>query len=338
MNISEQKTNIILQNTAGQKIDTTHHEIQVKVDSAVIADTVPVKSVLVRHARIITSPVDNTAVSKKSPVAGLSYYDSLRSATPPTNSKKSFFPFIFLEKNRKRASEARISLMKNLREGNELPARPFHDDWIILIILLAAFLFSLINTFSKKFFPEVRKFFLFHGIGETPARDMAGLFHWHSTIINLISFFSMALFGYCATFYFGILPAGISGFATWSIIFGVVIVSVTLRHLICYFTGIMSSNEDLFSEYIIVVYLFFRFSALFLFIVVFLLSYSRIFYPEFLIKTGFVIFGIMFLIRIIRLFLIFIKRNISIFYLILYLCALEFLPVLVLLKYFTGLF
>jgi len=42
--------------------------------------------------------------------------------------------------------------------------------------------------------------------------------------------------------------------------------------------------------------------------------------------------------RIIKLFSIFLNRNISILYLILYLCALELLPVVVLIKYFAGLF
>jgi hypothetical protein len=45
----------------------------------------------------------------------------------------------------------------------------------------------------------------------------------------------------------------------------------------------------------------------------------------------------MYLIRVIRLIIIFLNRNISIFYLILYLCALEILPVLIVIKYFTGL-
>ena len=46
----------------------------------------------------------------------------------------------------------------------------------------------------------------------------------------------------------------------------------------------------------------------------------------------------LYLIRIARLFIIFINKGISLFYLILYLCALEFLPVVICLKYISGLF
>jgi len=47
---------------------------------------------------------------------------------------------------------------------------------------------------------------------------------------------------------------------------------------------------------------------------------------------------VLYLIRIIRLFLIFLKRSVSILYWILYLCALEFLPAAVTIKLAAGLF
>ena len=53
--------------------------------------------------------------------------------------------------------------------------------------------------------------------------------------------------------------------------------------------------------------------------------------------AGIIIIGLMYLIRVVRLLIIFLNRNISIFYLILYLCALEILPGLIIVKYFTGL-
>ncbi len=52
---------------------------------------------------------------------------------------------------------------------------------------------------------------------------------------------------------------------------------------------------------------------------------------------GIIVLGILYLIRVLRLFVIFINRNISILYLILYLCALEILPILISVKYISGL-
>jgi hypothetical protein len=88
----------------------------------------------------------------------------------------------------------------------------------------------------------------------------------------------------------------------------------------------------------ITVYQAYRYAALILFILVILLSYTELFSAQMIFTIGLIAFSALYLMRIIRLLLIFIKRDVSVLYLILYLCALEFLPVLVTVKYFTGLF
>jgi hypothetical protein len=338
MNISDQDINIIFQDTVRQKRDTTHQQLKISADTTSITDTVPVKKIVIRQVKKEPLPVDTTAVCSKNPVSDLIFPDTTDVITVTGQQEKSLFPFIFIEKNRKRESDAIAALVKHLKDGRELPARAFHDDWMIIIIIFSAFIFSLIHTFSKKFLPEIIRFLFFRGIGDPASRDIAGLFHWHSTLTNLITFLSLALFVYCTGFYYNLIPDGMSGFVFWVISFIIIIISVTLRHIICYITGKISGQKDLFNEYIITVYHFYHFSALALFLIVILLSYTRIFTPDILFKTGFILFAFLFLYRIIRLFLIFIKRNFSILYLILYLCALEFLPVLVILKYFTGQF
>lgn len=338
MNIFDQDQNIIFQDTVRQKTDTTHLQIRLPADSSGITDTVPVKKIVIRPAREKPAPVDITAVSRRNPSSDFTFSDSSNMTGHSGQSGKLLFPFTLIEKNRKQESFARTMLMKNLREGKELPVRPFHNDWIILILLLSAFLFSLIRTFSRRFVPEVTRFFFFRGIGDSSSRDIAGLFLWHSTLTNLISFFGIALFAYYTGIYYDLIPGGMSGFVFWIISFGIIIVSITFRHIICYLAGSISNQTDLFNEYIITIYLSYRFSSLVLFIIVILLSYTRILPPNVLFIIGFLAFACMYLFRLLRLSFIFIRRNFSILYLILYLCALEFLPVLVMLKYFTGLF
>ncbi len=100
----------------------------------------------------------------------------------------------------------------------------------------------------------------------------------------------------------------------------------------------ITREYDAFEEYIVTIYQSYRFLGITLFLIIVLLSYTNLFPLKSLFIPGFIIAAVVYLMRIIRLFLIFMKRNISILYLILYLCALEFLPVLVLMKYFTDLF
>jgi len=155
--------------------------------------------------------------------------------------------------------------------------------------------------------------------------------------MNLISFLNLALFAYCAAFYYEFIPSGISGFLFWIIALGFIVTAITLRHIICYLTGRASTENNVFNEYTVIIYFSYRIMALVLFILVILISYTRLFPADTLFLAGFITISALYLMRIIRLLLIFINRNISLFYLILYLCALEILPVLISVKYFSGL-
>jgi hypothetical protein len=119
---------------------------------------------------------------------------------------------------------------------------------------------------------------------------------------------------------------------------GLIVAAISARHALCAITGNISDEKDAFREYIITVYHSYRYIGIILFTLVIFISFSKLFPEKLLFFTGFIAAGVFYLVRVMRLFMIFIKRNISILYLILYLCALEFLPVMILLKYFTGLF
>jgi hypothetical protein len=118
---------------------------------------------------------------------------------------------------------------------------------------------------------------------------------------------------------------------------GIVIFGITSRHFMCLAAGNLSGESDVFNEYLITVYQSYRFSSVLLFGVIILLTYTVLSPVQVYFVFGVIILIIFYLYRVTRLLLIFIKRNMSILYLILYLCALEILPVLIIVKYFTGL-
>jgi hypothetical protein len=90
-------------------------------------------------------------------------------------------------------------------------------------------------------------------------------------------------------------------------------------------------------EYLISIYQFYRFSGLVIFVITILMLYTTIIPGQAYLKAGLTVLVSFYLIRVTRLFIIFINKNISLFYLILYLCALEILPVVVSVKYISGL-
>jgi hypothetical protein len=280
---------------------------------------------------------DTTSVCVRNSITDITFYDSNNFVSKIEFANYQRFPFIFIEKNKQLQNDTRIALIKHLKPGKDIAVQQIHSDWIILIIMVAVILFSLIRTESKNLLTDATRFFLFRGINDSSSRDVGGIFHWQSTILNLVSFFIIGLFAYCSSAYFNIIPTGISGIFFWLISLGIIVVAVTLRHIVSIIAGNASGEIDAFREYLFGVYLFYRFSALFLFIIVVLMSFT-VFFPERgSIISGFIVLGILYLIRAVRLMIIFMNRNISLFYLILYLCALEILPVLISIKYFSGL-
>jgi hypothetical protein len=205
----------------------------------------------------------------------------------------------------------------------------------MLVILVSFLLFTLVKTSTRNQNRSEKIFYL--KSGESASHDTGGLFHWQSTIMNLVSFLVLSLFCYNAASISGILPSGFSGIAFWGVCLGVFILSFTLRHAICLVTGRMSGQPEAFNEYLAGIYQSYHLGAIVIFILVILVSYTFLLPDKVFLIAGIITIGMMFLWRVVRLMIIFLNRNISIFYLILYLCALEILPVAVAVRYVTGL-
>lgn len=281
---------------------------------------------------------DTISVCSRNSIADVTFYDSLNFI----NDLK-FIPAgrIAYNKNAVIADTSRQNiqtiLINDLKEGDILPGKPFHNDFITIAVFFTAFVMVSVRSAFKKTIPEITRFFLFRGIGESVSRDISSLFSWQSTVINFISFLIFALFALSALTFYELIPSRISTFPLLSILFGIVVFGITSRHLIIVAAGNLSGQTEVFNEYLITVYQSYRFTSFVLYMLLILMTYT-VFIPRNLCVTaGFTTLGIFYVFRVTRLFLIFIKRDISILYLILYLCALEFLPVSILVKYFTGL-
>lgn len=296
----------------------------------------PARKIIIENPVAVT--VDTTSVCSRNNIADVTFYDSANIVRQIIPGSYNRFPFVFTEINRTRDDQEKAILIKTLKPGEKIPEKLLHDDLVIMIVFSAAFLFSLVRSASKSFIPDFTRFFLFRGINEPSSRDIGGLFHWHSTIINFISFSIIALFVSLYAIFNNLVPSGATVITVWLGSFGIIIAAVTIRHALCLIIGNISDANEVFREYLVGIYQSYRYGSLILFIVIVLLSYTTFLSVNAYFICGLFTLVILYLIRVIRLFIIFINRNISIFYLILYLCALEILPVVVLFKYFTGLF
>jgi hypothetical protein len=330
------------QDTVPRKIVTNQDSTHGSPDSASIISPVQLKDSLrhksiIQHQIILPDYSDTTSVCIRNNIADVTFHDFNNFIKRIGYGSYKQFPFILADQGRQHQIEERAYLVKHLKPGKELPLQPLHTDWMIIIILVSAFLFSLVKSNSKRMMPYFERLFIFRGLNDSTSRDVSGLFHWQSTILNLISFLIIGLFGYSVASFYNVIPSGTRGIVNWLIALGIIAAAVTIRHLICLITGTASGQQEVFREYLLGIYHSYRSGAFFLFLFIILMSYTEILPVKDYILSGIFIMGIVYLIRIIRLLIIFLNRNISIFYLILYLCALEILPVLIIVKYFTGL-
>jgi hypothetical protein len=280
---------------------------------------------------------DTTSVCSRNSIADVTFYDSTSFIRNLRQLPSTQFPFQVAEKTGPDGRSQQIIITGNLKDGTDLPERPFHHDWIIAIIFLSAYLWLILRSTTRSMFTELTRFLLFRGINESSSRNTGSLFTWQSTILNFVSFMIIGLFGFCAAEWYDFIPSGIGPFLFMLISMGIVIFGITSRHFMCLAAGNLSGESDVFNEYLITVYQSYRFSSVLLFGVIILLTYTVLSPVQVYFVFGAIVLIIFYLYRVTRLLLIFIKRNMSILYLILYLCALEILPVLIIVKYFTGL-
>jgi hypothetical protein len=306
-----------------------------------VPDHIRAESARLRKKITTASPeiivTDTTSVCSRNSIADVTFYDSLSFIRTLKESQPVLFPFHFTEKTSSLGRDQQLTIIKNLKDGEILPERVLHHDWIIAVIFLSAYLWLMLRSTTRSMFTELTRFLLLRGINESSSRNIGSLFTWQSTILNFVSFMGIGLFCYCAAEWYEFIPSGISPFLFMLISLLLVIFGITSRHLICIAAGKLSGEYEIFNEYLITVYKSYRFSSVLLFAIVVLLVYSAFLPVQVYFVLGLITLIFFYIYRVSRLFLIFIKRNISILYLILYLCALEILPVLILVKYFTGL-
>jgi hypothetical protein len=224
----------------------------------------------------------------------------------------------------------------SLRNGEALPAMPFRNDWTIGIIILSVILFSIVHTSTKTLFYTIAQFFLFRKTMENETKTTK-LFRWESVLLSISSFFIISIFAYFAVSYKGIVSGNLPGFTIWLFSMGIIVSALFLRHIICLITGVISNSIEIFNHYTVTVYQVYRFAGFFLFIVIILFFYTPLINAKSCFVIGCSVVATLYLIRVFRLFFLFMNHKVSIFYFILYLCALEFLPVLISVKYFSGL-
>ena len=203
-----------------------------------------------------------------------------------------------------------------------------NPDWLVGVLVLAFFLFATVRLIFNKYLSQLVQSILNYSTFTRVFRERYfNLFHASfrlDVIFNLI----MALFGYQFLSHYKINFGITSSFYVYLICLGIVIVFFIVKKVLYAISGIMTESKQEVKEYLFSVTVFNRVLSLFLLPVTAIIAFAPLYQPELLLFIGLGIIVIFYLLSLRRGAKIFLRKHFSISYLILYLCTLEFLPLL----------
>lgn len=219
-------------------------------------------------------------------------------------------------------------------EGQPLPSEKLSTDFSFLILSISLLLVTLMMSFGRKSMLTGLSSLGFRRQSELAPPDTKELFGWSAVFRNFFTVLNTGLFATIAL----LLTDSIRYYSPSKsvmltlILSGSLLAAMMLRHLTCIIAAEVTGWKNLFREYMNVIYNSWFANAIPLFILSGIILFAPLNNIRPFIAAGLVITAISLIIRSLRLLSIFTHRHISILYYILYLCALEVLPVLVILK------
>jgi hypothetical protein len=205
-------------------------------------------------------------------------------------------------------------------------------DWITIVLIASFFLLGWVRLFNKKYLALMVKSITNYNESVNLYREKNSLMERASFIINILFISNVSLFVMQIMHYFGVQVPGIEKHMLYIFLCSSFIGLYVLRAFSSWLIGSIFLKQKIFSVYFHNVNIYTKTSGLLLFPLIVALQFIAYEYLGFIIYFGIIIVDILYLFQILRAFQIIIRNNVSIFYMILYLCAFEIAPFLIIYK------
>jgi hypothetical protein len=203
-----------------------------------------------------------------------------------------------------------------------------NPDWLVGVLILSFILFASVRIIFNKYLSQLIQSTINYSTFIRLFRERYFNLLHASFRLDLIFSMILALFGYQFISAYKI-NFGISwSFNVYLVCLGVVTGYFFAKRFLFYLVGILTESKAEVKEYLFSISVFNRILGLFLLPVSATIAFIPISQVELLLFFGLGIIIIFYLLSLIRGAKIFLKKHFSISYLILYLCTLEFLPLL----------
>ena len=203
-----------------------------------------------------------------------------------------------------------------------------NPDWLVGVLVLAFFLFATVRLIFNKYLSQLFQSTINYSTFTRAFRERYFNMLHASFRLDVIFALTTSLFGYQFISAYKI-NIGISrSFNVYLVCIAIVIAYFMVKKVIYYLIGILTESKNEVQEYLFSITVFNRILGLFLLPLTSIIAFVPLYQTQLLLFIGLGIISIFYLLSLIRGGKIFLKKHFSIFYLILYLCTLEFLPLL----------
>jgi hypothetical protein len=210
-------------------------------------------------------------------------------------------------------------------------------DWLLGIFLFLVFLFVWIRIFYSKFFGALASALVSFQLSVKLFQERNVLQRRVSIILDFIYIIVTAVFVFELIEYTGFAGTGMTGFNLFLLLINILMLYSVLRIIILRLTGTLFLVTPLFSEYIHNTFVVNKGLGILLFPIVIMAHYMPYKMIPVILILGVTLYSVAMLYKSFRAYQIIIRRDVLIFYLILYLCTLEILPLLLGYKFVTSL-
>jgi hypothetical protein len=203
----------------------------------------------------------------------------------------------------------------------------------LLLFLLAAYAMTRIvlgSLSSITFMATIR----YHNAASM-YNDNSQLQRQRDLVLNVFYIISMGFFAMFIMTEYGLKPYNLEGYKLLIFISGIILGFILFKSIILNILGLVFRKRNLFQEYLYHNYSYNKLMGIVFMPLNFILVYTTGTLQVFVIYLCFCVLAILLVSKIIRGAIFSAKKKIFNFYLFLYLCALELVPLLVLYKWFT---
>ena len=212
----------------------------------------------------------------------------------------------------------------------------FGNDWLVGVILFSLFLLASVKFLFGKYLSKlVESIFNSHTANNLFQEKNINMVKG-SAIINLLFVVNISLFVVNILNHNLISSVQEYGFKEFSLIFLAILLLYLGKVVVVRSLGYVFKGNNESKEYIFTTFLYNKNLGLFLFPVIIGLPFVQAYAVKWLMYIGIFMIFFFFILRIVRGLKILFRKHVSIFYMILYLCALEIFPLLMIYKLLVG--